>query len=325
MAKEILLYGNIYDWTAEDFIKSINKSTENDDITIRINTNGGSPESTFGMIAKFSECKGNKIVKVDGKAHSMGLFFLAYADKVEALDVSEFLLHRAAYASWFEKSEYFTEEIKGNLERMNKHLKTAFENKIDVAKFEQITGKTLKEIFSMDSRIDVYLTSKQAKQIGLIDTINKITPGKKAQINNAMMQIAAQYTIKDTEQKQTNTNTKINKNPKIMTLQELQEKHPDLFAQTVEIGKNAEIDRVGAWLVYADADIEAVSKGIKDGAILTATQTAEFNRKLVAQSIIDGANKEKTDNLKTENKEELTAEQKAQAEFDAEFDKLLKK
>ena len=68
--KEILLYGQIYSSTAEAFINACNEVGE-EGVSVRINGDGGSPEYGWGMIDKYSEIKSKKLIKVDGKAHSM--------------------------------------------------------------------------------------------------------------------------------------------------------------------------------------------------------------------------------------------------------------
>jgi len=308
MPKEILLYGEIYSHSSVEFINAINELPDSEDLVVRVNTGGGSPEYGFGMAAKFQEFKGNKLVKVDGKAHSTGFFFLAYADQVESLDVSEFLLHRAAYPDWFESSEYFTSELKANLERVNKSLRSAVEAKIDVAKFEELKGVKLKDIFSPDARIEVILTAKEAKQIGLINKINKLTPTKKAQIDARIVEMAANYiptqeTKKPIEAKKEITNNN-NQNNNKMTKDELKANHPDVYSQVFnagsESGITAEKDRVGSWMVFVDADAKAVTAGIAEGKQLSATSMAELNRKAVSAAALTASEAENAPVVPTE-------------------------
>lgn len=114
----------------------LEKTANNEDIVVRVNTPGGNPEYTFGMVAKFSEYTGKKKIQVDGKAYSGGLYFLCYGEENESLDVSEFLLHRAAYPFLLRKRpRIFYICSKRNLERINKSLRKAFEAKVDVALF----------------------------------------------------------------------------------------------------------------------------------------------------------------------------------------------
>lgn len=272
MPKEVLLYGQIYSQSSIDFINGVNDTDEGDDLTIRINTDGGDVLYGWGMVAKFNEFKGSKKIKVDGSAYSMGAFFLLYTPKenIEALDVSDILFHRAAYPSWYE-SDYMTDSEKTVLSAINSSLEKAFRAKIDVPKFEAITGVTVKSMFSMDSRIDVNLTAKQAKQIGLIGSIVTITPTKKAEINATYQRIAAQYSGGN----KPNTNT----NPKKMTKEDFQREHPEAYAAIKQEGIVQERDRVGAWNAYAKIDADAVQAGIKSGEAMTMTVQAELNIK----------------------------------------------
>ena len=275
MPQEVLLYGQIYAQSSIDFINGISAVGEDDELSVRVNTNGGDVLYGWGMVAKFNEFKGVKKIKVDGSAYSMGACFLAYADveNVEALDVSEFLIHRAAYPSWYEDN-YMSDSEKENLKTINSSLHDAFKNRIDVNKFKEISGKTLKEVFSMDGRIDVFLTAQQAKQIGLIGKITKITPTKKAEISAINQRIAANYT----GGKNKNTN---NFNPSKMTKEDFKREHPEAYAAIVNEGVTAERDRCGAYLAYITADKDAVIAGIKSGEQMSATTQAELNIKIV--------------------------------------------
>lgn len=274
MPKEILLYGRINEDSASNFITQLSEN-EDTEIIVRVNSEGGSPECGFGMVAKLSEQSGLKKTKVDGKAYSMGLYLLCYSENNEALDVSEFLLHRAAYPSYIEENpDYFDDSMKANLSRINKSLRSAFEAKVDVAVFEKITGYTLDQVFAMGTRLDVSFNAKDAKKMGLINKINIITPSKKAEIQSLL---EASYTgVFPTAKKEEIIITP--KNNK-MTKEEFKAANPADYAAIVAEGVTSEIDRVGSWLTFVDVDAAAVSKGIKDGGVLSATAMAELSRK----------------------------------------------
>lgn len=294
MLKDVLLYYPIYDWTSADIIRQMDLCAQDGSgMCLRVNCDGGDPLSGWGVIAKFAEFTGEKKIKVDGKAYSMAAYALCYADDVECLDVSEFIIHRAAYSRYFENNpELFTAEAKESLNKTNKKLRAALEAKIDVAKFEQLKGVKLNQLFSLESRIDVQLDAKEAKAIGLVDRIVKITPQKKAEINSLGMRIAARYIPVEeqetayAEDTPTPSNQPVNKNT--MTIEELKASHPALYKQVVEASKKEEADRIGAWMVFADVDMEACKKGIADGSVLSATQMAEFNRKAIAAQSLKG-------------------------------------
>lgn len=274
MPKEILFYQPIYDDSVAAFIGSM-EDAKNEDVTIRVNTPGGSVYAGYGMFAKFAEHTKGKLVKVDGRAFSGGAFFACYADDVECLDVSEFLFHRAALPDWFENDpKLFTDDMKASLAKMNEGLKGAMTAKVDSAKFQAVTGKTIDELFSMDSRLDVRLSAAQAKEIGLVNRITPITPVKKAEINAyyASFGMAAFYPEAETRSIITKTEHK-------MTLAELKLQHPEAFAAAQTEAVTNERDRVNAWMAYVDLDPEAVAAGIKEGKEITRTVQAEMARK----------------------------------------------
>jgi ATP-dependent protease ClpP protease subunit len=286
--KEILLYGSIYAWSVTEIIKEMISAGTNP-VTLRINTDGGSVVDCWGVIAKFRELTGSKKIKVDGRAHSMGAFFCCYADDVTALDVSQFLIHRAGYSEYFEKSDLFTDALRANLDKINSDLRAALEAKIDVAKFEKITGVTLDDIFSMDLRKEVFLTAKQAKAIGLITRIEKITPEIKAEIDSFALGVAAHY--------QVDNPTDENDNPKSekMTKEEFKLKHPDAYAAMKTEILEIERDRVGAYLTFIKADADAVKAGIESGDKMSQTQMSELTVKAASAGALESLSKETLD------------------------------
>ena len=307
MPTEVLLYGQIYDESAAEFISQINEVPEGEELVVRVNTPGGSVDYGNGMIAKFQEYEGRKRVKVDGAAYSMGFNFALYADEVEALDVSDFMIHRAAYPSWYEES-FMSEAEKTSLVRTNKNLEKAFRNKVDVKAFEELSGTKVKALFSMDDRVDVYMSAQDAKKIGLVDKINQITPKRRREIkdqyNGCMAKAASaimdgsinlpkgfkpelvkpeEATVKDEFTKEQIEEQNNNNN---MTLQDLKAKHPELFQEAYDMGVSAEKDRVESWLVFAAIDPDKVKEGIESGESVSAKQTQEFVLKSSSQAAL---------------------------------------
>lgn len=293
MSKQILLYGRIDSYEARDFNTAISEIEADDDVLLRINTQGGSPEQGWGIISMFKDLPNVKKVKVDGQAHSMGAFILCYVDDVEALDVAEFLIHRAAYPSYFEDSDMFSEPIKENLVRINKSLETAFRAKIDVPLFEEIKGVKVKDIFAMDSRIDVFLTAKEAKKVGLISKIIPLTAAAALEIGSFAKAASSEIFIPKI--KVDINNQKTNK----MTLQEFKVANPEAFAQIQNDAITVERDRVGALMAFHDLDNDMIAKAIKEGGNLTATMTAELTRKSIAKNAIAGLTEDSTKDIAT--------------------------
>lgn len=325
MIKEILLYSPIYSFSAEAFVNSMEEN-KNADIVVRLNTDGGSPEDGWSMLAKFMEHTGKKLVKVDGRANSMGLYFLCYADDSECLDVSQFVLHRAAYSEWVEKNpNYMTDAMWQSLNAVNSKLRAALESKIDVKKFEKLKKVSLDDVFSTESRIDVTLTAEEAKKIGLVKRVVAITPEKKAEISSLMYKIAAysvdaqsEIIIKEEEVKPLNT--------KKMNIEKLKTENPDLFKEVLALGASQERDRAGAWLAFIAVDADAVAKGIKEGKEMSATTMAELALKSVAGKKISEIEGESPAAIVTEEPTLPTVESdKKKAAFEAEVIAMVSK
>lgn len=260
--KEIYLYSGLYSFVAERLISEMNEDSDAD-VVMRINSPGGEVFAGWGVVAKMRERKGKVYVKVDGFAASMAAFIPMFADNVEALDVSTFLLHRAAMHIENPKDQEF-------LDKVNKDLRARMESKLDSEKLKELTGTSIKDLFEKEERINLTLTAKQAKQIGLVDKINKVNSDEIKAFDDKFFSVAAMA-----PQKQIN---------ETMTLEKLKAEHPELFAQIVTAAVNAERDRVGAWMVFVDADPKAVSEGIASGNALSAKATAELTLKLTSKA-----------------------------------------
>lgn len=269
MAKELYLYSPIYDFVAETLISQMEESKDQD-IVLRGNTPGGSVFSGWGIIAKMKEHAGDFLMKCDGVIASMGTFILLYAKRSQALDVSRFLLHRAdMYVN--------TPEQQAFLDEVNKDLKAKMLKKLDKEKLKEIKGVTVDQIFDPETRIDVWLTAKEAKQIGLIDKIVKLDPDEiKAMSAMPMTEFGIAASANPDPQSK----------PKTMTLDELKAQHPALYNQIFAEGKTAgtteERDRIRGWNAFRHIDAAAVDKGIADGKVIGPADMAEFQAKALS-------------------------------------------
>lgn len=335
MSKEILLYGTIYNYTAQDFISKMEEA-KSDAVNIRVNSGGGEVLYGYGMIAKFKEHAKRKTVQVDGDASSMALMFVLYAANTKAISQARFVLHRASYGEWFEKSTYFTQAHKDELLKINKDFEAALRAKIDVNALERMKNVTLANVFSLDTRIDVNLTAKEAKEIGLIEEIIDLTPDVKADIEAKMLAHAEvesglKLAAKTPTEVPVNTNT-------TMTLEKIKAEHPAVYAQILAEGEKAGIkkeqDRVGAWMAWAEVDAKKVKEGIDKGEEISAKATQEFTvamlkgdylKKLAAESADDVTPDGGAAEGAGKGAKPKTAAEKSLAEFEASLDKGKKK
>jgi len=287
--KQILLYSAIYDFTAADFIERINE-VENEDITVRLNSPGGSVFAGWGMVSAIAEHKGKTTLKVDGNASSMAFFLSLFFDKVEALDVTSFMIHRAT--GYVEN-----EEDQKLLNTINSILRSKLEQRIDSKLFKDVTGSSIKDIFEAEKRKDVWLTAKDAQKIGLVDKVTRLQPREIEAIRNNLVAFSefsqgSENEIKSNLQGSkvidlkgvTKTNNNLIK--KNMTIAKFKEEHADIYAQILALGAENEKDRVQAWLAFSDIDIEEVTSGIKSDKLVSQKVIAEMSRKAISNLTI---------------------------------------
>lgn len=268
MKKEIYFYSGLYSYIAEAIMTQMEAFKDEEDLWMRMNTPGGSLTAMWGICAKMQEL-GNVNIQVDGSAYSAGLYCLPFAKYVTCLDVSVGLLHRAASESYNP-----TPEEVAFAKARNKDLKAKFAAKIDSKKLKELKGVTLDEIFDEEKeRIDVILTAKEMKAIGLVDKIIKLDPSE-------ISAYEEMYRMAASAQPPTQTS-------KTMTLEKLKAEHPELYAQVVALGVTAgekqERIRVKSWIAFAPIDLAACVKGIKEGSVIEADVMAEMQVKAMTK------------------------------------------
>lgn len=318
--KQILLYSPIFSFTAETFINQFAQLDPNEDVVIRVNSPGGSVFAGWGMTKAMQDHKGRVIVKVDGIAASMAFYLAMFADEVEALDVSRFLVHRAdGYTD--------NEDEKKELANINAIMRAKLEKRIAGDVFQQITGVSYDEVFDEKQRKNVWISAKDAKKIGLVDRISRLEPKEIAAMNETFY--AFSETLQGSDVVQGSTGEKpINNNLKTekkMTINELQAQHPDLYAQVVALGTKAEQTRVKSWIAFLEVDKENVIASIKDGKEFTQDVTNEMIVKMQAKATASAIQNDSAQAVTTQQANDKTAEQKEVEAFEKEVAEGVKK
>ena len=282
MTKNITIYGNINDYVASEFVNQIDRAESfGDDIKIRISTNGGEVMSGFSMLARLQEFKGKKSLVVDGKAYSMGAFMCLYADEVEAYDVTEFLLHRAAYPKWYEE-DYATEDDMKRLENSNKILKAKMKSKLDSEAFEKTSGMTIDAMFEGEQK-DIILTAKEAKKLGIISKILKLDNVAKTEINANCKAVGIQALYEEVNQEGTKPNFNNNQKTTNMTVDELKKSHPEV-ANAFRDEIHAEIkENISAWGEWKDVDANMAFEGVKTLKAPSALELSKLTKLAIKQ------------------------------------------
>jgi len=272
---EILLYDAIYPEAVRLVMTELEAAKADTDNVLRICSPGGNVFLGWGIAAKISEMQ-NVDVQIDGIAASMAAVIAPFGRTIIALDIANIMLHRAStYVGSAQEQQL--------LEKINKDLRVKLAAKIDDAKLKEIKGVTLKDIFESPEVMDVWLTASEAKKIGLVDEVRKPTPKDINAIEQTWLKFAAHTT-------ETKPVKFPNSNPTNMTIAELIAAHPELIKQIINNAITAERDRVGAWLAFANVDLEAVTKAIKAGDAMSQTAMAELMIKVNAKNTAAAVN-----------------------------------
>jgi ATP-dependent protease ClpP protease subunit len=280
MPKPLLLYMPIYDFVAESFVNQMNDIPIDEDIDIWVNSPGGRVFAGWSIIGPMQKRKGKINMSIYGNASSMAVYLPLFSTYAEALEVTQFVLHRAdGYVE--------TPEDQTFLDSINKDLRKQMEKRLNMEAFTRITGKTMDEMFDPKTRINVQINAKEAKEIGLINKIIKLDSKQIESMSKHFVAFAdfsepTQEPTQRSEQVKPNENSDKPKTVKNMTLAELQAQHPELFSAIQTNAIKAERDRVGSYLAFVDIDKENVIKAIKEGTDFSSAVMAEMTVKLTA-------------------------------------------
>lgn len=308
--EELYLYTGIDNESAQLFMQAMDAAGSDADMIVRVCSPGGSVFAFWGMAAKLTERKGNTTMKVDGLAASAAAMILLYADSAEALETSTLMIHRAdMYIS--------SPEDQALLDKINEDLKAKMSAKIDSKKLKEIKGITIKDLFNPETRIDCFLTAKEAKQIGLISKVNKVNPKEVAAFNDKFFGIAAE--LKTPIQKEIPIK-KIN----TMDITTLKADHPALYLEIFNAGVAQEKERVEAALVFNEIDPAGVKAAIESGKPISQKAAFEFMLKQNAAEALKKIEKESAAAVTTTAvTAEPTAEEKKKLAAEAELNEKL--
>jgi len=255
-------------------------------------------------------------VRVSSIAASMGADLLPFFKKTTGAEESDIMIH-STLASMSKLAK-----------KTNQQLYDALISKIDDEKFKKITGYYLKDVMFLEGedRKDIWLTGKEAFEIGLFDEIyNLSTEGKtektakEAILKDYKLVAGLDYELPD----KFKNKTSINKREEVMKIDELKTSHPQLYVEVLEEGKkqgkDAEKDRVNTWMVFNDIDPEKVKTGIESGELMNEAEKLNLLRKSqssVLQNDLEDASPEGVTPDKETGKIK-TKEQKEAEELDA--------
>jgi ATP-dependent protease ClpP protease subunit len=257
---EIILYSALDEYSAGQLIYQLNWIGENQVYAVRMYCPGGDVEASWGIPAKMQELKQkgcHSIAKVDGMAASMAGVLLCFFDEREALDVSNIMLHRAAYAEKDREGNPIiqTPEDKQRLAKINADLKAKMQQVIDDRKLKAIKGISVDDLFDeKKKRINLWLNAGEAREIGLI---TKVIP---IDANSSQYMVKAVAACYGTPQGPKATAATAGNNQQKMTAEEFQKENPEEYKK---IREAAVAEAVKAQEAKAKAEAES---GNRSGA-----------------------------------------------------------
>lgn len=97
-----------------------------------------------------------------------------------------------------------------------------------------------------------------------------------------------------------NSNLSLTSNSIKMTKGDLKQDHSAVYNEIVNEGIMAERERVASFMVYASADLEAVTAGIESGASITPSQREKFMVKMNSAKMLENLNSDSANAVVTE-------------------------
>ncbi|KZL88706.1 head maturation protease, ClpP-related [Clostridium magnum] len=173
----------IYDWldipaTCPKDVSSVLQDVNNEDIEIHINSGGGSVYDGYEIYNAIAEYKGNVTIKIVGLAASAASFISQAPNaKCYMSPLAEMMIHNSS--TYAEGQHQIMDSTSQMLQVTDATIAKAYTLK---------SGKSDKEIRAL-MEAETWLTSEQAKELGLIDGIlfeSKTEPKQSYKLYNAL-------------------------------------------------------------------------------------------------------------------------------------------
>lgn len=251
---EIMIYGDISDYwgavSSSEFKRELDRLGNVNNLSIRINSNGGSVTSGWAIYNVLKQHRAFKTVYVDGIAASMGAFVAMAGDKILMSNAGLLMIHKPLGIAMGE-----AEELRKEADTLDKMFDIA------VKIHAERTGTSEDEV--RDMMIETtYLNAEEALELGFIDEIIEYdgedteldTESNMLHIAGEKLSIEKLLNRKELMQKiseigfmkQKNIKSSNEGDEKLMNLQELKEKYPDIHKQAKDEGITEERARIQA-------------------------------------------------------------------------------
>lgn len=237
---EILVMGDIgASWWASVNTQQIRKELAEfddvDEITLRIDSPGGSVFAGIGLYSYLKDHKAKKKVYIDGMCASIATVIAMAGDSIYMNNASQFMIHNPWTIAVGEAKElrHGAEVLEGLKDSIINAYMT--KTKLTKAELEKAMDNT------------TYYKAEEALAAGFITEITHTTDAKNC-VDDWDMTYSQYEKNYDNENGLATQKPVINNRneEKKMTLKELQDRHPDVYNEALNVGKNEERERIKA-------------------------------------------------------------------------------
>lgn len=123
----------------DDEMEVFEKASPNDQVLLKINTNGGDASSLAMILDGMKNCQAPIFGKIVGKAHSAGSFMAMHCDELEVVDGSGMIVH-TIQTGWIDNA--------GGMKKYSDHVYSQAEGLIRDAYTGFLTEEEIKEVLS---------------------------------------------------------------------------------------------------------------------------------------------------------------------------------
>ncbi|MEK3770124.1 head maturation protease, ClpP-related [Paenibacillus sp. FSL R5-0887] len=306
MAKKIRLNGTvvgdrnayIYEWLeiphiSPSSVSRLLEEANGEEIEVYISSGGGDAwagNEIFTLVKEYSGFVTTKIPSIAGSAASV---FAMAADKVLISPTGQIFIHNSA--TWTDGNKEDHQQTIQMLESVDEAMVNAYVLK---------TGKTREELRNL-MKNETFFNAQRAVELGFADEIMfateelnptanlsmgaELPPDVLDKVRNKLLSMTpakgganSQIELTAAKAKEPKTADKTKEEPKTMDINELKEKHPELFAQVTGDAEAAERTRVAA--ITALAEKTPGSADLVKAAIANGETAGELAIKIVEAS-----------------------------------------
>lgn len=159
---EVLIYDEIGYWgvTAEEFVSDLN-AIDADQITLRINSPGGSVFEGMAIYNALRRHKANITTQIDGLAASMGSIIALAGDQIQMSENAYYMIHNPWGGVYGESKDM--RKYADRLDEMKEQMANIYESKSNLSREDILTA--------MDD--ETWYTGTTAFESGFIDTLTE--------------------------------------------------------------------------------------------------------------------------------------------------------